>query len=93
MSGPIVCKAGLISLWFWGKGKDKKLKGVGNCTKKDPFELDSASWMGFNGRRGRKLVRSASGFGKKSMISGHCTKKDPFDFMYGGFFILAQVAV
>ena len=30
---------------------------------------------------------------KNSMISGHCTKKDPFDFMYGGFFILALVAV
>ena len=91
MSCPIVCKAGLISLWFWGKGKDKKSKGVSNCTKKDPFELDSAGLMGFNGQRGRKLVRSASGFGKKSMISGHCTKKDPFDFLYGSFFILAQM--
>ena len=57
------------------------------------FELDSASLMGFNGRKGRKLVPSASGFGKKSMIFGHCTKIYPFNFMYGGFFILALVAV
>ena len=90
---PLFVKLVWSASGFEAKGRITNRRVMAIVTKKDPFELDSASLMGFNGRRGWKLAGAASGFGKKSMISGHCTKKDPFDFMYGGFFILAQVAV
>ena len=78
---------------FEAKGRIKNQRVLAIVPKKTP-----SSWIALVGWVSM-VDEEESSFdlplvlAKNSMISGHCTKKDPFDFMYGGFFILAQVAV